>query len=73
MKKIKCILNIIVVGLFFAAVTAFLMVLLVGAVMFAHSIVTETIPTTYETVGMIFIMLIGSVIGVILYQKDTEE
>ena len=64
-------LKIIAVGFFFAAMTMFLLVLLVGAVMFAHAIVTESIPTSVELIGMIFLMLVGGMVGAMLYINDT--
>lgn len=71
MKKFKRVLNVLIVGSFFAAMTMLLLILIVGAVMFAHAIVTESIPTGVELIGMIFLMLVGGMVGAMLYINDT--
>ena len=73
MKKISRVFTILFVGLFFAVMTIVLLILFVGAIRFVYSFVTETVPTVYEVIGAIFVMLVGGAIGVLLYLKDAGE
>lgn len=65
--------KIIAVGVSFAITTFGLLILIIGAVMFAHAIVTDGIPTGIEWISMIFVMLVGGAIGAMLFINDTEE
>ena len=67
-KRIKALIS----SFLFAAMVMLLLILLVGAVMFAYAVVTESIPTPWEKAGAIFVMLVGMAVWVLLQSNDAE-
>lgn len=67
-KRIKALIS----SFLFAAMVMLLMILLVGAVMFAYAVVTESIPTSWEKAGAIFVVLVGMAVWVLLQSNDAE-
>lgn len=63
-KKKKALVKVIV-GLICALLAYGILMILVGAVMFCHAVVTNTVPTAMEKIGMIFVLLFAGGIAAI--------
>ena len=73
MKKAKRWFSAFFVFLFGMLMTLFTVILTVGGIMFAHAIVTDTMPTVFEITGMVFLILVGGSWLTLFYVTDTEE
>ena len=72
MKRMKRFIRTLLAGLMFAVMTVTLMMMIGGALMWVAACVTDTVPTTLENIGIIFVMLVGGGLGAIWYYTDTE-
>lgn len=72
MKKAKRWFFAFFVFLFGMLMTLFTIILAVGGIMFAHAIVTDTMPTAFEITGMVFLILVGGSWLALFYLTDTE-
>ena len=57
----------------FAAMTLAAMVIVIGAVMCVVSIVTDLRPTDIQRICLVITMLMGGVIGAVLFVNDTND
>lgn len=66
------VLQAIAVFMIFAVMTIAMMFFVIGAVLGVAAIVTEARTTIYEDFSMIMVMILGGVIGAVLFVEDTK-
>lgn len=66
------VLQAIAVFMIFAVMTIAMMFFVIGAVLGVAAIVTEARTTIYEDFSMIMVMILGGVIGTVLFVEDTK-
>ena len=67
------VLQAIAVFMIFAVMTFAVLFFVIGAVLGVAAIVTEARPTSFEDFSMIMVMILGGVIGAVLFVTDTED
>jgi len=72
MRKVKNVFTVLFAGLFFAAGTAMLVLMFVGAFEFAKSFINDCEPTVYEYIGIVFVSLLGGAAGAIWALCDLD-